>query len=615
MSDENPSASSPRDACLHELIAEQAHRTPEAVVSDDRGQLTFAELDERAGRLASRLCELGVGPDELVGICMQRSTDLVVALLGILKAGGAFMPLEPDQPRKRLALMLSEAGPRVVLTTAEDCRVLPATRAHILRLDSDRDGWMSYPPMGATDCRPDNLAYVLFTSGSTGTPKGVMVEHRSLVNQLVWKNGSFGLSRADRILQKTPLGFDPALSELFCPLLTGASLRLLRPGDHAHPQRLGEAVRDGRITVLGFVPSMLREFIIAADPGELGSLRLVTCGGDTMSPDLVRSFFDRFGPDVELRNMYGPTEAVMSVTSWRCDSSSDGVVPIGRPVANTEIYLLDANLSPVPVGEPGELCIGGVQVARGYLNQPELTAERFVADPFRPGERIYRTGDMARHRNDGAIEFLGRRDGQIKIRGTRIELGEIETAMARHPDVQLAVTALRADGQGRERLVAYVLPARSGCAPDFGEMHAFLSQRLPSSMVPSALVIVDTIPLTHSGKVDREALPDPDWPHIATLRPPRDDTERALLTMVAPLLGLDAVSTDENLFMLGVHSLLIARLIVRIGESFGVDLSLRSFFDNPTIADLASEIERLLVAEIKDMSDDEAMRLAANGTG
>jgi amino acid adenylation domain-containing protein len=605
----------PDDVCLHELTAEQAQRTPEAIVSDGRTRLSFAELDERAGRLASHLRQLGVGPDELVGVCMQRSTDVVVALLGILKAGGAFVPLEPDQPPQRLALMLSEARPRVVLTTAEDRRVLPTTSAHILCLDGERDSWMSYPPMVATDCGPDKLAYVLFTSGSTGTPKGVMVEHRSLVNQLVWKSGSFGLTSADRILQKTPLGFDPALSELFCPLVTGASLTLLRPGDHANPQRLVEAVRDERITVLGFVPSMLEEFIAAADPGELGSLRLVTCGGETMSPALVRSFFDRFGPDVELRNMYGPTEAVMSVSSWRCDPSSDGTVPIGRPVANTQIYLLDANLNPVPIGAPGELCIGGVQVARGYLNQPALTAERFVANPFRPGERIYRTGDMARHRNDGAIEFLGRRDGQIKIRGIRIELGEIEAAMARHPDVRQAVAALRGDAEGQERLVAYVLPALAGRAPTLAEMFAFLSDRLPNSMLPSALVVVDSIPLTHHGKVDREALPDPDWQPIATFRPARNDTERALVTMVAPLLGLDAVGIDENFFMIGGHSLLLAQLIVRIGDRFGVDMPLRSVFDNPTIADLASEIERLLVTEIDDMSDDEAERLAANATG
>ncbi len=604
----------PGDVCLHELIAEQTRRTPDAVVSDGQNRLSFADLDERAGRLASRLRELGVGPEELVGICMHRSTDLVVALLGVLKAGGAFMPVDPDQPRQRLALMLSEAHPRVVLTTAEERAALPPADARILSLDTERQSWMSCPPTVAADCGPENLAYVLFTSGSTGTPKGVMVEHRSLVNHLVWRNACFGLTSADRTLQKTPLSFDPALAELFCPLIAGASLRLLCPGDHARPHRLAEAVRDERITVLGLVPSILEEFIAAADPGEVGSLRLVTCGGEILSPFLVRSFFDRFGPDVELHNMYGPTETVISASSWRCDHSADGTVPIGRPVANTRIYLLDADLQPVPLGAPGELCIGGVQVARGYLNQPALTAERFVADPFVPGERIYRTGDIGRQRNDGAMEFLGRRDGQVKIRGVRIELGEIEAAMANHPDVRHAVAVLRHDAEGLERLVGYLLP-RAGRALDFAAVRAFLSHRLPNSTLPSALVVVDSIPLTYTGKVDHVKLPEPDWRPIVTSRPPRNDTEIALVAMVAPLLGLDAVGVHENFFILGGHSLLLAQLIVRIGDRFGVDMPLRSVFDSPTIADLASEIERLIVAELADMSDDEAERLAANRTG
>ena len=372
----------PRDACLHELIAEQARRTPDAVVADSRGRFSFTELDDRAARLASRLRELGVGPDTLVGVCMRRSADVIVALLGILKAGGAFVPLDPDQPPQRLALMLGEARPSVIITTTSDRVVLPPAPASILCIDSERDSWMSYPPTTATECGPDNLAYVLFTSGSTGTPKGVMVEHRSLVNQLLWRCEWFGLTPADRLLHKTALGFDPSLSELFCPLLSGASLRVLDPGDHADAHRVATAVRDEGITVIGFVPATLVEFIAAAEPGTLESLRLVAAGGETMSAGLVRSFFERFGPDVELLNMYGPTETVVCATSWRCDRAGDGTVPIGRPVANTQIYLLDANLSPVPIGAPGELCIGGVQVARGYLNRPELTAERFVPNPL-----------------------------------------------------------------------------------------------------------------------------------------------------------------------------------------------------------------------------------------
>jgi amino acid adenylation domain-containing protein len=582
----------PRDTCLHQLVAEQALRTPDSVVSDGRSRLSFAELDDRAGRLASRLRELGAGPDELVGVCMERSTDLVVALLGILKSGAAFLPLEPDQPRQRLALMLSEARPRVVLTTTKDHHALPPS-APILRLDSERDSWMSCPPTVATDCGPDNLAYVLFTSGSTGVPKGVMVEHRSLVNQLLWLCDSFRLTSADHLLQKTPLGFDPALWELFCPLLTGASLTLVAPGAHADPQRLVDAVRDEGITVLGFVPSMLEEFMDVAIPGAVGSLRLVTSGGEVTTPALVHSFFDRFGADVELRNMYGPTEAVITASWWRCNpSGEEGTVPIGRPVANTQIYLLDGHLHPVPVGAAGELCIGGVQVARGYINQPELTAERFVANPFRPGERIYRTGDMARHRSDGAIEFLGRKDHQVKIRGIRVELGEVEAAVASAPHVRQAVAVLRADVEGQQRLVAYVLPEERGHAPNLAEMRALLSQWLPTSMVPSAFATVDSVPMTPGGKVDRAALPDPSWQPLATFHPPNSPMEQRMAALWESTLRVPRVGIDDDFFELGGHSMLAVRLLVKVEREFGVALPLAAFFEGrPTVARLAAAVE------------------------
>ena len=529
---------------------------------------------------------------------MQRSTDMVVALLGILKAGGAFMPLEPDQPRQRLALMLNEARPKVVLTTTEDGRVLPPTSGHIVIVDDERESWMSRPPMVATDCGPDNLAYVLFTSGSTGTPKGVMVEHRSLVNQLLWKSRALGLTPADRLLQKTPLGFDPALWELFCPLLTGASLTLLRPGDHADPRRLAEAVRDERITVVSFVPSMLAAFIATVGSGGYESLRLVTSGGETTSRELVDSFFDRFGDDIELRNLYGPTEAVIAASSWRCGGASDtGSVPIGRPVANTTLYILDAHLQPAPIGAPGELCIGGVQVARGYLNQPGLTAERFVANPFRPAERIYRTGDMARYRNDGAIDFLGRRDGQVKIRGVRIELGEIEMALDAHPGVADAVVLAPEDPEreGERRLVAYVVPSVEP-SPGLAELRAHLLKRVPAYMVPSAFVMLEALPRTPSGKVDRRALPtqttaqlESETAYVA----PRTSTERRLAAIWVRMLRLGRVGVHDDFFALGGHSLLAVRLLSEMERGFGVEISLVSFFrDDVTVAGLAAAVEK-----------------------
>ena len=581
------------DACLHQLIAEQARRTPDAVVSDDHNSITFAELDERAARMATALRELGVGPDELVGVCMQRSVDLVVALLGILKAGGAFVPLEPDQPRERLAFMLEQARPKVVLTTADDRRVLPATSAEVLAVDADRARWLAHAPTVATDCRPENLAYVLYTSGSTGEPKGVMIEHRSLVNQLSWMVESFALTGADRILHKTPLSFDPALWELFAPLLSGASLTLLRRGDHADPLRLVQAVRNAGTTVLSFVPSMLEEFIAADGADQVRTLRLVTSGGEVTSPALVRSFVARFGPEVELRNMYGPTEAVITASWWRCDSPSGGSVPIGRPVANTRLYVLGPQLTLVPTGAPGELCIEGVQVARGYLNRPDLTGVQFVPSPFASGETIYRTGDMAKYRHDGALEFLGRRDGQVKIRGVRIELGEIEAAIARHPDVQQAVAALRTDPEGLERLVAYIRPARPGTSPTLAELRASLWQTLPVDMVPSALVVVDSIPLTHNGKVAHDVLPDPEWRPTSSFRAPRSALEKQMAALWARTLHVERVGVDDDFFELGGHSLLAVRLLVRVEREFGTALPLTTFFEGgASVAGLTAAVER-----------------------
>ncbi|MGH7722019.1 MAG: amino acid adenylation domain-containing protein [Candidatus Dormibacteria bacterium] len=574
----------PLDACLHELIAAQARRTPDAAVSDGRTRLSFAELDDRAGRLASRLGELGAGPEVLVGVCMQPSIDRLVALLGILRAGGAFLPLEPDQPRRRLELMLGEARPQLVLTTGEDCAALPASGAQLLRVDAERASWMASAPLTATGCAPHNLAYVLFTSGSTGTPKGVMVEHRSLVNQLLWAIDWFGITADDRMIQSTSLGFDPSLRELFCPLLSGASLRLLAQADHANPQRLARILGEERITVLACVPSMLEE-LIAAAAGAYPSLRLVSAGGEVLSPALVRSFFDRFGPAVELRNMYGPTETTVAVSGWRCEPDGEGTIPIGRPVANTQVHLLDARLAAVPIGSPGELCIGGVQVARGYLNRPDLTAERFVANPFRPGERLYRSGDMARHRSDGAIEFLGRRDAQVKIRGIRIELGELEAALARHPAVRQAVAALRRDAQDRQRLVAHVVAHRGHPAPTLAEVRAFLADSLPSSMLPSALVAVDHLPLTQSGKLDRAALPEPDWLRPAAQRAPRTPLEERMAALWARTLRLPRVGIDDDFFELGGHSLLAIRLLVAMEAELGVTVPLAAFLDgNASVA-------------------------------
>ena len=535
----------------------------------------------------------------IVGVCMERSVDMVVALLAVLKAGGAYVPLEPDHPRRYLAMMVEDARPAAILTTAGLRDRLPPSSASVVLVDKERPTWMSHAPADGGDAGPTNLAYVLYTSGSTGQPKGVMIEHRSIVNQLVWRVGRFGLGPGDRVLQKTPLGFDVSLWELFCPLISGATVVMLDPRDHIDPLRIAATVRTERITALDFVPSMLQTFLdtIGADGCE--SVRLVATGGERLTTALCQRFFECFGPEVELCNHYGPTEATVNVTSWRCDPG-EAVVPIGRPVANTTIYLLGADDRPVPTGLVGELCIGGVQVARGYLNRPRLTGERFVANPFRAGERIYRTGDRARYRNDGTIEYLGRIDAQVKIRGFRIELDEIETALLADEGVASAVAVARDDTPGDRTLVAYVVP--KGEPPSSAQLRELLRRTLPHYMVPTAFVTLDALPLMPNGKVNRKALPAPEWkPVLTTQVAPRTAVEERLTSVWARILHVDRVGVDDDFFEVGGHSLLAIQLLVEVEGEFGVKVPLAAFFEGGvTVAGLAADIEAARGAEVAD---------------
>jgi amino acid adenylation domain-containing protein len=584
----------PRDSCVHDLVAAQAERTPNATaVSDSRGGLSYAALSDRSGRLARHLRLLDVGPDVLVGVCLRRSIDMVVALLAVLKAGGACVPLEPDHPRDRLALMLDDAHPEVIITTGELCEILPPHGSRVVRVDAEQPQWMSRQPVQRGGAGPTDLAYVLYTSGSTGRPKGVMLEHRAIVNQLVWTVASFGLGSDDRVLQKTPFGFDVSLLELFCPLISGATVVLLEPGTQVDPRRVAATIEAERITALHFCPSMLAEFLATVGAQGCDTVRLVAASGEALSAALVRRFAQSFGPAVELRNLYGPTEASVHVTSWRCDPA-DPVVPIGRPVANTQIHVLDESLRPVPVGEPGELCIGGVGLARGYLNQPELTAVRFVADPFRAGERIYRTGDVARHRTDGALEYLGRQDDQVKIRGNRVEPGEIEAALLSHPAVRHAVVVPHRDAQDAPRLVAYVVAADGRPAPAWTELVAHLVPRLPAVMIPAAFAQLDAIPLTPNGKLDRRALPAPESTPLPTARflAPRSETEQRLARCWARALGVDRVGVDDGFFELGGNSLLAVRLLADVERDFGVSVDIAAMFEaDLTIAGMAALVD------------------------
>ena len=579
------------ETTLHALIAAQAERTPKAVaVVFGDASLSYAELDRRARNLARRLRRLGVGPEVRVGICAERSLELVVGLLGILKAGGAWVPLDPSYPDARLALVVEDARPPVVLTQG-DLRqrldgLLPG-EVRGLDLAAASAGTEECPRIDS-GAGPDNAAYVLFTSGSTGRPKGAVNTHRGIVNRLLWMQSAYGLSAGDRVLQKTPFGFDVSVWEFFWPLLTGARLVVALPGEHRDSARLVRTIAESGITHLHFVPSMLRAFLEEPEVESCTRLRRVIASGEELPLDLARRFHERLGArGVELHNLYGPTEAAVDVTFHACRPGEERV-PIGRPVARTPIRLLDPEDQLVPAGVAGELHIGGVQVGRGYLGRPDLTAERFVPDPFgEPGGRLYRTGDLARWLPDGEMEYLGRIDHQVKIRGVRIEPAEIEVALRRQPGVREAVVVVREDRPGDPRLVAYV----AGDLSRDTELRELLREHLPSSMVPSRVVRLDALPLTPNGKIDRRALPVP-----AADRPAPDGllltpAEEMLAGVWSDLLGVERIGPDESFFALGGHSLLATRVMARVRAVFGVDLPVRVLFETPTARAVAAAIE------------------------
>jgi amino acid adenylation domain-containing protein len=552
---------------LHELVEACTRENPEATaVACEGEQLTYAELNARANQLARHLQSLGVVRDSVVAISLERSLDLVVGALGILKAGGAYMPLDPGLPEERLAFMLADSKVDVIVT-------------------HDSLDWEAIARADTSDLgiavEPDDLAYVIYTSGSTGRPKGVLNTHRGIVNRLLSMQETYSIGPSDRLLQKTQIGFDVSVRELFWPLIHGAQIVVATPGEHGNPAYLADVIEREQITTLHFVPSMLQVFLEEADPARCRNLRCILSGGEPLPVDLVRRFFDRF--TCELHNLYGPSEAAVSVTSWRCEPDYEGpIAPIGRPVANTQVYVLDAQLEPVPVGVWGELYIGGAQVARGYLDRPDLTAERFVDSPFGRG-RLYRTGDLCRWTAEGLVEFRGRLDDQVKVRGFRVEPGEIEAILREHESVaETAVVAVETAG-GHE-LAAYVV-LKDG-SPDLA---AFLGTKLPDYMVPASFTLLDALPSLPNGKLDRAALPDPTRSvALEDYAAPETESEREVATIFAEVLGVERVGRNDNFFTLGGHSLLAARLVGRVGRHFDVDVPLRAFLQKPTVAGLAS---------------------------
>jgi amino acid adenylation domain-containing protein len=599
----NDTAADYPDVPLAQLFEAQVERTPAALaIKSEDGELSYRALNARANQLAHHLRGLGVGPGVVVGLALPRSLDLVVSLLATLKAGGVYLPLDPGYPPERLGFMVAEADVTVLLTRSELIDTCPpAPDASLLCLDQLVPVLAARPVVDPpASAGPDDLAYIIFTSGSTGRPKGAMNTQRGICNRLHWMQEAFPLDGSDRVLHKTPIGFDVSVWELIWPLLAGATMIVAAPGEQGDPRYLVDLMARERVTTVHFVPSLLDRWLEAPGLETVQHLRRVICSGEALTPTLVTRFFQRVRG--ELHNLYGPTEAAIDVTAWRCSPASEGggpvggSVPIGRPIKNLRMYVLDERRRPLPIGVPGELYIGGVGLARGYVGRPDLTAERFVPDPFadNPEARLYRTGDRGRWRLDGAIEFLGRLDHQVKIRGVRIELGEIEAALAAQPQVREVVVVPADDPGGGQCLVAYLVPAGGGMSPR--ELRAALATRLPEQMIPSVFVEMAALPHTPSGKVDRRALPAPDREGGARDRelvPPRSALERDLTRIWAEVLGITRVGVDDNFFELGGHSLLATQVVARLRSVLDVDLPLRSFFEAPTVAELARTVASL----------------------
>ncbi|WP_179099765.1 non-ribosomal peptide synthetase, partial [Burkholderia pseudomallei] len=589
----------PIEQCIHQLFEAQVDRKPEAIALTFEGQrLGYAELNARANRLAHYLQARGVGPDRLVALCAERGIEMVVGLLAILKAGGAYVPLDPSHPPERLRRMLDDTNPVAVLVDDIGADALASFESHVaarsprVHLSRDIAQWRACSPANPSTPRERaarRLAYVIYTSGSSGEPKGVMNEHRGVVNRLWWMQQTYALDERDAVLQKTPFSFDVSVWEFFWPLMSGARLVIAKPEGHKDPAYLSELIDRERVTTLHFVPSMLQAFL--EDEGAArgcGSVKRVMCSGEALPPSLVKRFY-RCLPDARLHNLYGPTEAAVDVTAWACDAEEGGAsVPIGRPIANTRIYVLDEYGQPVPRGVAGELYIGGVQVARGYLNRPELTRERFVDDPFVAGGRLYKTGDLARWRTDGSLEYLGRNDFQVKIRGFRIELGEIEAQLAKVAGVRETVVLARDSGSpaGEKRLVAYY----TGNA-DVAALREQATRHLPAYMVPSAYVRLDAWPLTPNGKLDRHALPAPadDAYARAEYEAPQGAKEEALAAIWKDLLPVERISRHDNFFELGGHSLLVIGLSEKL-RAAGLHADVRVVYRASTLADLAAHL-------------------------
>ena len=605
LSDRNATAQSyPREQTLHELFATQVRERPDAEAVVCAGQsLSYAELNRQVHKLARCLRELGAGPDTPVALCTERSLDMVTGVLGILKAGAAYVPLDPAYPAERIAYMLEDSSAPILVTQAALLAEMPTDGIATVCIDQLPDN-----AAAAGDDLPDNgvdgsaLAYIIYTSGSTGKPKGVQLEHKSVINFLTSMAKTPGFSNSDRLLAVTTLCFDISVLELLLPLTTGGTVVVATRDESVDGYALGKLIRAARITVMQATPATWRMLIQAEWAGNR-ELK-VLCGGEALDRELAANLHQL---SAGVWNMYGPTETTIW-SSCHLYKPADAVISVGKPIGNTQFYILDNRQRPVPAGVSGELYIGGDGVARGYRERPELTAERFLDNPFRRGERMYRTGDLARFLKNGQVQVLGRTDFQVKLRGYRIELGEIEAAMQSHRAIGQSVVVLREDTPGDQRLVGYLKTDLSPDAFDTNELREHLYALLPQYMVPSAFVILDKIPLTPNGKVNRKALPAPDWGAEQEYVAPETPTEQQLAEIWQGVLQIEKIGTQDNFFVLGGHSLLATQLVARIRHAMNIELPLLYIFDYPSIAALATAVEAFRLATAtsgQDMDDDD----------
>lgn len=593
------------DRCVPQLVSEQARRDPRRIaLSDGSTHLTYAELEHRANRLAHRLKALDADSNAVVAVCMHRSPLAPLASLAIMKAGAAYLPLDPNYPHERLSFILTDASARLVLTDSSVVDRLPEGSWRIILADCEHA--VEAPAVDLGHASPNDLSYVIYTSGSTGTPKGVEITHRNLLNLVFWHQKTFAVTEDDRAAQFASFGFDAAVWELWPYLTAGAEVRFTPEDVRSSPELLRDWLVDHEIAI-AFVPTVLAEQLITLDWPLHTRLRSLLAGADTLH------HYPRPGLPFALINNYGPTEATVVTTSGRVmprERNHEQRPPIGRTIDGAEVYIVDESLNPVPRGEAGELCIGGAGVGRGYVNSPELTAKKFVADPFtnKLGSRLFRTGDRCRWLPDGQIEYISRLDDLVKIRGHRVEPNEIVAALDMHPAVKASAVMARQDDTDELHLVAYLVMNEAEKRPTTAQLCDALLRRLPAYMVPAVFVVLPDLPLTLNGKIDREALPRPDegncLPDEGSLSP-RTLLEEKLSALVTHLLGVTHVGVDQNLFLVGGHSLFGTQLIARIRDNFGVDLPLRSVFESPTLALLAQEIERAIATRIDMMSEDE----------